>query len=549
MEARIFRFLSVAVVGALMAALLAGSFLPIYTDEIGWRFQERAGFDGVDKMLAEACGPNTMAAPPWFIMPARWYSALFNGAFPDPFWIRVSGVLYALLWVALALLLIRRLTKRDDNRAIMTIMALGLLALGTMPLAMVWSRPEQPIALAAVAALVIAFSDGAMRPAPQSSARQAWMRSLAIWALSCVAVAYHVKGLFLLPLMLGCLFFASRGSRAILARGVATLAVLGTTLSAMIYWRNRMACPDDPILAKASGDVNLSGMIAQVSSFDQAQNLLRQMIENVGIFRYVAGIAPKIDPLSFWLEHGQISKEASFAWFLAICLAWLLVLTPAAILLAVTLFRNLRERELDPRPILAVITVGVAIAWTAVQTVANVYEVNFVLLLVILAVALALASPMSSRFKPWLNVIGIVIGLAALISPVAIAAIYAASFERAARQQGHLAAQPFSISVFGFAKVRQDVRTAAKLCGITDPAKSHAVMVDDVTYLPFIHSDLPEHAFGVVGGWKGQIDDPIAYLKSRDSDGAVVSCRLLPDDLRVRAKQAGKFCCLAPPNW
>lgn len=548
MEARFLRGLSAAVLGLLSVALISGIVLPVYSDEIGWRFQERAGFDGVDKMFSEACGPNTLAVPPWFMMPARWYSALFNGLFADPFWIRVSGILYALLWVALAVLLVRRLTGDRENRAIIVTTGVGLLALGTMPLLMVWSRPEQPIALAAVGALVVAFADGPAWPWGHSTSRQAWVRSFGIWALSCVAMSYHVKGLFLLPLMLGCLFFASRGPKALLPRSVAGLAILATTASAMAYWRGRLACPNDPILQKAYNDNNLSGMISQISSWEEARTVLGKLFDNISIFEYITDIGPQIDPLSFWLEHGQISDEASFHWFVAIALAWAMALIPAGLAASAALFRSARKRRLDPRATLALVTFGVAVAWSSMQPIRNVYESKFVLPLLILAILLGLSARASDRLKPGLHVITALIGLFALVSPVAIGAIYAASFERGAREQGYLSAQQYSVGVFGYAKLRPQIEAAAKLCRI-DLSKSHAVMIDDVTYFPFIHSKLPQHKFGVIGGWNGEIDDPVAYLKSRNSDGAVVGCHYLEGDLRSRAKQVGPFCCLGPPDW
>ena len=101
MQARTFDILRKALFALLGAAILCGMFLPVYTDEVGWRFQERAGIDGVDKMFAETCGANTLARPPFFMMPVRAYSAFFNTAFADPFFVRVSGVLYALAWCAM----------------------------------------------------------------------------------------------------------------------------------------------------------------------------------------------------------------------------------------------------------------------------------------------------------------------------------------------------------------------------------------------------------------------------------------------------------------
>ena len=548
MEERIARWLGKGVLVMLVAVLLVGMFVPVYTDEIGWRLQERAGFDGVDKLFAETCGMNTLAVPPWFMMPVRWYSAVFNGAFPDPFWIRASGVLYALVWVALALVLLRRIAERRDDRAVVSTIGLGLIGLGTMPFLMVWSRPEQPIALAAVGALIFAFADGTGPSRPLSTSRQAWTRSAAIWVLSCIAGSYHVKGLLLLPLMLACLFFASHGRKSVVPRLIFAALIGITTASAVAYWSNRMACPGDAILRLSASD-NLSGAIAGVSSAGEAKSLIGALLTNISVFPYVAAAGPQVNPMSSWLEPNQIGDAVSFQWFLLACAAWALALLLGAGSATAGLVKSIRERRLDPRPILAFVAAGTAIAWTAMQhSVRNVYEANFVLVLLVLAIMLGLSSYVSERLKAARTLVMVFVGVFAVISPIAITAIYAPSFERAARQQGYLAAQPFSLGVFGFARERPQIEAAAKLCGI-DPARAHAVMIDDASYLPLMRAPLPQHVYAVLGLWKGEIEDPIAYLKSRGSAGAVVSCGYLDPDLRARAKRVGDYCCLGPPNW
>jgi hypothetical protein len=549
MDERIARWLSRSVLVMLVAMLLVGMFVPVYTDEIGWRLQERAGFDGVDKLFNEACGPNTLAVPPWFMMPVRYYSAIFNGAFADPFWIRVSGVLYALVWVGLVLVLVRRIAERREGRAVVATIGFGLMALGTMPLLMVWSRPEQPIVLAAVAALILAFADGTGPSRPLTTSQQAWGRSVAIWVLSCIAVSYHVKGLFLLPLLLACLFFASHGRKSVVPRLTIGALTLFTTASAVVYWSSRMACPGDAILRIASTD-NLAGAIAGVSSLSQATDLIGTLFSNISIFRYVAMSSPQFEPMSSWLEPYQISEAASFQWSFAICVAWALALALGAGSAAAGLIRSIRQRELDPRPILAFIVAGVAVAWTAMQHIMRgVYETKFVLLLLMLAIVLGVSSYVSERLRAARTIVTVFIGVFAVIGAIAITAMYAPSLERAARQQGRITAQPFSLSVFGFAKERPKIEAAAKLCGIKDPAKAHALMIDDATYLPLIRARLPQHVYGLFGMWKGEISDPVAYLKSRGSSGAVVGCFYLTPELRARAKQAGGYCCLGPPNW
>jgi hypothetical protein len=169
--------------------------------------------------------------------------------------------------------------------------------------------------------------------------------------------------------------------------------------------------------------------------------------------------------------------------------------------------------------------------------------------MLILAIVLGLSSGIPDRLRSGLTIVAAFVGLFALVSPLAVGAIYGPSLSRAARQSGYVAAQPYSMSVFGHARLRPQILAAAKLCGIEDLAKARAMLIDDVTYLPFVRSTLPQHKLGVIGVWHGKISDPVAYLKSRGSDGAVITCTLLPRDLRGRARAVGKFCCLGPPNW
>jgi len=139
-----------------------------------------------------------------------------------------------------------------------------------------------------------------------------------------------------------------------------------------------------------------------------------------------------------------------------------------------------------------------------------------------------------------------VMGVLAIASPIAVTSTYGPSLVRAAGERGYLEKQPFSLSIFGYASVRPEILATARLCGIDDPAKANALLIDDLTYFAVMKSRLPQHRLGVLGMWHGKIDDPIAYLKSRGSDGAILGCHILPGDLRARAKRRGAFCCLGP---
>jgi hypothetical protein len=95
---RLFHILRHGVVACLLLGLLGGLMLPLYTDEVGWRLQERAWIDGFDKLYSDQCGP-ALAVPPLFMWPVRWYSAFFNLHFAQPYWVRMAGVMYACLWL------------------------------------------------------------------------------------------------------------------------------------------------------------------------------------------------------------------------------------------------------------------------------------------------------------------------------------------------------------------------------------------------------------------------------------------------------------------
>jgi hypothetical protein len=541
------------VAGVFVGALLLGVFLPVYTDEIGWRFQERAAIDGVDKLYSDICGPNTLAAPPAFMMPVRYYSALFNTAFASPLTIRLSGIVYALLWTGLLLLLIRRIAGQAWHRSLVAVCGLGLMSLGTLPLLLVWSRPEQPILIAVLAALLIAWSDW-RNPDADTPPRAAWLRTGGVVLLAVVALSYHLKGAFLFPVFAACLWFASSGRAAVLPRlvGGGLLALL--TAWALHYWTDRMQCPGDAVFWAKFSKNSIGAALAGVHSASQVPPLLGRLIGNVDFADYFRLPAPRRVPLSLWLEAGQVTQMQSSVWANGLIAVWSAACLAGVGCLSLTARRMWRERKLDRRWAMAMALIVTATGWAATQLIKNVYEASFMLPLLMLAVVLALATqdnavlgkPVRTRAFRGLAA---AIGIAAVLSPLAIGAIYGPSLARAAAAPGYVARQRVSLSVRPYPGLARDVLAAAKLCRIPEPERANSLMIDDLTYLPFQTSRLPQHWLGVVGIWNGEIQDPIAYLESRHSDGIIVGCHILPAGLRARARQSGAFCCLAPPNW
>lgn len=544
--------LHTAVLGIFVLAILSGIFQPIYVDEIGWRMQERAGFDGVDKLLTEICGPNTVVRPPFWMMPARYYSALFNGLFAEPIYVRISGILYALLLTAMILKLIGRLARTTSERLTLSMLAAGFLSFGTMPILLVWSRPEQPILLAFTSALLIAFADWnkGVAPAPEACtpARTAWLRSLAVLLFASVALSYHVKALFTVPIFLASLCFASRGRAANLPRIVVAVLIVAITAWAAHYWVHRLECPNAPEVRANFVSNNTGAALVGATGWSQIAPLLGKAFNNLSLFQYLGMPAPRVDTISSWLPAGRVSLQTSFTWFLVLFTLWGIAISLSGFCLAVFPRRAWRERRFDARFVFAVLLIAGILGWSASQGFRNSYETIFVVPMTVLAVVLALATrekgiPFGGAIEPF----AVTVGVLGMGSVVLMAAFYGSVTLRSTAERGYLAEQPYSISTFGYSALRRDMLAAARKCGITDPDRNYGLAVDDVTYFTFMKSKMPEASGGVFSSQSPA--EPIGYLKSVRSQGMIASCKRLPPDVQARAKREGQFCCIAPPNW
>lgn len=541
--AKALEWLRNAVLGLFVAALLAGIFLPIYTDEIGWRLQSRAAFDGVDKLYTELCGPNTLAHPPFWMLPTRYYSAVFNGLFPDPLFVRLSGILYALVWTVLVVLLIRRVADRAHDRVALSTLAIGFMSLGVMPLLLVVSRPEQPILLAMTGALLV-VATGWKRDGAETAPATAWRRSLTILLLALVAMSYHVKAVAAAPLFLVCIALAARGAGTLAPRIVAGALLVVAGAWAAHYWVDRFACPAD---ARVRADFlhNTGAALVNVHDASQVLPMVRKLLSNVSVLLYAGLPAPRWNPMAYWVPFGRISAADSFAWFLALAALWTLALIAAAYCLLLAARQGWRERRPDGRIVLAVTLMATVLGWSALGFTA-VYEATFALPMMMFAVVLAFSTHDGSvRFVRGIGALAAGVGLMGIVSIALVAGIYGPSFAAAAQQRGYVAGQPYSISPFGFAEQRRDILAVASKCGITQA--SSKLVIDDLSYFPLMRTHLPQHRGGLFLPLTSQ--DPMEYLRSIRSDGIIASCHVLPPALRVKAKREGSFCCVAPADF
>lgn len=534
------------VVAAFLTSLMAGTFLPVYTDEIGWRFQERAALDGVDKMFSDQCGANTLTSPPFFMMPVRYFSAFFNTMFADPIFVRLSGVAYALVFAFLLLRLLDRIAVERCTRWTLGTIAFALMSLGVMPLLLVWSRPEQPILLSVTSALAVAWSDGG-DPQEDTAETTAWLRSVGVLLLAAVAVSYHLKGLALIPAFLVCIFFASQGRKSNLPRLVSGLVLVALAILAAQYWLQRFQCPGDPILAARYSRHNVGVAAFRDGGWASA---LHTIFGNLDLFDYFLRQSPEKEPMSQWLPPNLVTLREEVDWSLSICAIWLVATAAFVASLALGALKGLRDHHFDRKLAMAVLLFGAAVVWSATQTIKNVYDATFVLPMVALAFVFSF-SVLSSKIQlnRFISRFAVVLGGVAIVSQLLVAKIYLPTLWRMFQENGYLPRQPNSVAVRGFSELMPDILGAAAKCGISEERRPKGLLIDELTYFAFMKSYRPQHRLGVFSDWKGSITDPVAYLRNIDSDGVIVGCQYLSADLRQRAQSQGAFCCLGPPNW
>jgi len=536
-QLRLWRFIAA---GILLASLALATLVPVYTDEIGWRLQMRAAVDGVDIMFNDICGPNTLARPIWFMMPVRWFSATANIALADPLFVRVVGVACALLWVGLFLALIRRVEPDADRRARMQTILLSLLAMGLLPFLLVLSRPEQPAMLATTAIVLTAL----LPYPPRQATVWAWAKVVLILVLAAIALSYHIKGVLYSVVAFACLAVCAGGRGTVLPRVVGCAALVLLTLSAAQYWIERFQCPGDAKLAAMLARENLAAVIAGGGS---ATDLVLQAIRGANPLNYVELAAPTVWPMS---DHpvptvfGAIMNPVVGVFLFA---SWFVAFVLTVLALARHLFQTGWRGLFEPRVPIILAILGCVFVWGASQLNKNTYEASHVLPMLAVAFALAWSLPNADRSNT--SQIGGVLPLAfvtiALICQVLVLGVSIVPLVQAAQTPGYAEEQANSVSLVGYDIVRQDITRAMDQAGIPSDRPLHRLLIDDLTYLALQRHRLPLHRLGVLSTWNGSIDDPVEYLRSRDSDGVVVGCAYLPPDMRAAASRSGEICAIS----
>lgn len=524
--------------GTLVVMLLAGMLVPIYTDEIGWRFQERAAVDGVDIMFNDLCGLNTIAAAPWFMMPVRTFSAMANQSLASPLFVRIEGIACALVWSGLLWLLTGRIESDGTARARVRTVLYSLLALGMLPFLLDMSRPEQPLILTLSLAMLIALSSRAVTTSWQPAA----IKCTAIVALGWIALSYHLKGVAYSPAFFACLTVCASGRRTLWPRlaGGAVLAAL--TIAAAQYWAHRFQCHGDPLMAEMLAGENVAALL---SSGGNGLSVAGAMAKGLNPLNYFWLAVPAYN--LNWLPSPLSTFAQTTVFALAIFVLWGGVFACAVYALMQYCWQERLRALGEPRAMIALALLGCLAAWGASQLHRNPYEASHYMPMTAVLCALCFTLPMDAanwraRVLDFFAKLAVPVAVA---SAVAILASSMGPLRAVSSHTGWIPSLRVSVSAYGYPQVRRDIATAMDRAGMGGDRRFNRLLVDDVTYLALQRDTMPLHRLGVLGDWHGEITDPVAYLRSRNSDGVVMGCRYLPPRMRTVAGRAGEVCAIS----
>ena len=522
-----------AMLGLLLLSLAIGLLVPVYTDEVAWRFQiSRFLQDGIDRATGETCGLNTLAMPAYFMLPVRLFSATATAFLSDPLAVRVAGIACAILAVIAMLGLVRQREPASERRAVIEILVLALLGTGVLPFLLVWSRPDQAIWLAMLASLWIAFAPRAARETGEPRARIA-----AITLLALIAFSYHMKGVFYLPVFVLAVLASGRGVPRYRVRGVALVVILACTWSAYRYWSDRFACPDDPVLAAKLEQQNVM-MLLRNGGWRALPGAVPTLLNNMWPTPYIRNTMPATGYMSYWLPATPVPLPLMALWRAMIWFCWYLTAAIAAALIFLAARDRFPQRWMLAA---ALVLAGCASAWAMLQYNKNDYESSVYLPVLILALVFLWAAP--ARYRAWLGSPVLTIAALSAISQVLVAGSYAAPLWAAGRGGGYVAGQPYSLSAFAYPRAR--ILAAGAKCGIVLHPGLKRVLIDDLTYFAYAQSSTPMHRLGVLSDWNGSAGDPMAWMRRHGSPGAVLACAYLPPSLRERAIATGDVCCVS----
>ncbi|MDO8448281.1 MAG: hypothetical protein Q7T10_05695 [Rhodoferax sp.] len=540
---RLYNLVVSMVVLIFVALIVSGLLVPIYGDEVSTKMTQATILSNGGRMLTAIpqCFPElTMRIPASWYPAAGIYQLLYNDL--GPLAIRISGVVFALLFVFMVALGFKRLVPSNVSSATLLAVFVAVLGLGVLPLTLVLARSEQWLLL-----LLVYFI---FFPLENKQGVQSFKAMQVIVFLICTSLFFftHPKSAFFFPVVL---VSALVGFQKNLRLQIITVTFAVVCLAQTVFaGRELFKCEDAPIIASsfASQTVSISTLAAQPFTLFKLFYIYLVTFPEKAIQYTVFHSAY----FSTWLPslpHGEelgtlelfINPMISASVLLVIVIG--LILPPIAIFIAY--FRGVSSHF---HLLLGAIWVSL-IAHLAIYINWNFYASVLPLGVLALLICLCLVDiPWSKNWRFFGVSIVIALSGVFLLSAFVLFSSLTPRLINLLAESNELGVpgQSLSVPTFRYPLQRERIRQFASLCGLKGDGATRLV-VDDLTYLAFERLREPMHLAYISEKGMGQDikgTELIRFLNSKGSSGIIAKCTLLPDAVRPYALEYENLCCV-----
>lgn len=535
------KYLSIAVVSLSIVTLIICFFSPVYTDEVLWKaIQGRYWQDGNQALsltLFPSCGPYSYHVPT-VILPFRIFTSwLYN--FSSPLFIRLFGVSLALLWLFITWVLFCNITINKIKKSTIALCLIAFATLGVLPFLLTLSRPEQLLLLCMTIFFVPLLKENSTQI---PTTLKTFFYAISIIFLAAFMLTIHPKAIFALPLIFLFIYRFIKHKWFSIASMIAV-----TSFGAISFhdWSLRWTCGGDPVFATALRGLNLGSN----TNLSELKIYFSEFIKHISYANswYIIFATPKPIYVSSMLPAFYHHFPLVFGRMLRVLLTYTAGI--AFLYFIYSFFKNRRNVTLR----VSYAAIGAIWLFYGVSVVTRIYKNDYEATLIVPLLALAVVGSIwigyktisSQRYIRSIKAVFLSLLLLSVVSQIFSITNYIPYMITSWSSPGYTQGQHYSISNFGYAKLRPVIIEAAAKCGIHTNDHLHHLVVDELTYFTFRESYQPFFMATLDDkGWGRHRPDPTQLLTNYNSAGMIVGCQWIPAALKAKAIQYDQFCCL-----
>lgn len=534
--------------------LLIGIYLPIQTDEITWGIiNHRAIADDFNliSLMPQCLDFQSFSKPaPYLLYPYYFVNHYLFFQFENPIWIRIIGVLRAVIFITLLWIILKSLSKSFNLEKIkLFLLALALLSLEEIPLILTVYRPEQSLLLACSLMIFLALNHDL-----KLKKHFDWLLYILPALTTLLAFPSHPKAIAILPIILACsaiFYYKKTNSKTITF--ITSIGIIGFALFCTRFWLYRMDCPNSPeileVILRHSLPLNLIASDPIQFAKQTIGVFFNALYQDFSISIFLINRNDWI-PISLFDLNSILSVLYyilfAFSYITKIIIFFIALYLCTKIFWSLVCYKKISKKQ--------IISISIFTSILALMLISGnnrmFYLVSLQVPLLIILFLLCSDSEKILKFKKIINILIII----ALINLSFLIFRYFAYVGNTANQIGMITKyRQILFSPWEFNKEKTKVNKALEICRFDNAHKVNRIVTDDFTY-PYLKNSYMPFSFMYVTNMFAFGDNAynhekfFKFLNDFKSEGVFIDCRTAPDKLKNNMQQLNGYCCLKLKN-